>query len=82
MPQSAEQVLQQEYLLARAKILELAATLDRIQRAEGQVEQHPQMQLLQKGFQILTSDSRDRAEQVQLLFSRQYASDWRKTFGV
>lgn len=82
MPQSAEQILQQEYLLARSKILELAATLDRIQRAEGQVAQHPQMQLLQQGFQILTSDSRDRAEQVQLLFSRQYAANWRTTFGV
>lgn len=84
MPQTSEQILQQEYLLARAKILELAATLDRIDRAQGDVQEHPQMKLLQQGFKILTdrADPSSRAEQVQLLFSRQYAEDWRKTFGV
>lgn len=82
MPQTAEQVLQQEFLLARAKILELAATLDRIERAGGGVDQHPQMQLLHHGFQILTSDNPERAQQVQLLFSRQYATDWRQKMGV
>lgn len=84
MPQTSEQILQQEYLLARAKILELAATLDRIDRAQGSVQTHPQMQLLQQGFKILIDESQpdSRAEQVQLLFSRQYAEDWRKTFGV
>jgi hypothetical protein len=82
MPQTAEQVLQQEFLLARAKILELAATLDRIERAGGNVDEHPQMQLLRRGFQILSSDSEERAQQVQLMFSRQYATDWRQTMGV
>lgn len=89
MAQTSEQILQQEYLLARAKILELAATLDRIDRAGGDVGAHPQMKLLQQGFKILTDSdqsssdqSQSRAEQVQLLFSRQYANDWRQTFGV
>ncbi len=84
MAQTSEQILQQEYLLARAKILELAATLDRIDRAQGNVEDHPQMKLLQQGFKILTDSAApaSRAEQVQLLFSRTYAEDWRKTFGV
>ena len=84
MPQTSEQILQQEYLLARAKILELAATLDRIDRAGGDVQEHQQMKLLQQGFKILTDSAApsSRAEQVQLLFSRQYAEDWRQTFGV
>lgn len=82
MPPTAEQVLQQEFLLARARILELAATLDRIQRAGGQVEQHPQMQLLRRGFEVLTGQSDERAQQVQLLFSRHYAADWRREFGI
>ncbi len=84
MPQTSEQILQQEFLLARSKILELAATLDRIERAQGNVAEHPQMKLLQSGFKILTdtSPTASRAEQVQLLFSRQYSQDWRKTFEV
>ncbi len=82
MPQTSEQILQQEFLAARAKILELAATLDRIDRAGGSVGDHPQMQLLQRGFNILREPSNNRAEQVQLLFSREYASDWRQKFGV
>lgn len=82
MPHSAEQILQQEFLLARARILELAATLDRIERAEGQVAEHPQMRQLRQGFEILTSTSDERAQQVQLLFSRQYSEDWRREFGV
>ncbi|MGN6545236.1 MAG: hypothetical protein ACTHK7_09330 [Aureliella sp.] len=82
MSQTAEQILRQEYLLARAKILELAATLDRIERASGNVDDDPQMQLLRRGFQILTGEDGDRAKQVQMLFSRPFADDWRKTLGV
>ena len=82
MPLPAEQVLQQEFLLARARILELAATLDRIERAQGDVNSHPQMQLLRRGFEVLTGEEPERAQQVQLLFSREYATDWRQTFGV
>lgn len=84
MPQTSEQILQQEFLLARSKILELAATLDRIDRAQGNVAEHPQMKLLQSGFKILTDAAgpESRAEQVQLLFSRQYSDAWRQTFGI
>lgn len=82
MPQTSEQVLQSEYLLARAKILELAATLDRIERAGGNLSSHPQMQLLQRGFHILIGDQNERAQQVQMLFSREYSSQWRQTMGV
>ena len=82
MTHTAEQVLQQEFLLARARILELAATLDRIDRAAGDVAGHPQMQLLRRGFDVLTGDGQERAQQVQLLFSREYLSDWRQTFGI
>jgi hypothetical protein len=86
MPNTAEQILQQEFLLARSKILELAATLDRIDRAGGNVTDHPQMKLLHSGFKILTDTAgpgaESRAEQVQLLFSRHYAENWRETYGV
>ena len=82
MTHTAEQILEQEFLLARAKILELAATLDRIDRAGGNVDQQPQMQLLRRGFAILSGGGNERAEQVQLLFSREYSADWRQTLDV
>jgi hypothetical protein len=82
MPHSASQVLQQEFLLARAKILELAATLDRIDRAEGNVDGLPHRQLLQQGFEILIGDQGQRAQRVQMLFSRHYSADWRQTMDV
>ncbi|MCC6509555.1 MAG: hypothetical protein IT423_10635 [Pirellulaceae bacterium] len=94
MPHTSEQILQQEFLLARAKILELAATLDRIERAGGDVSALPQRKLLEQGFNLLISPLADtgqagtgqagpsRAEQVQLLFSREYSDQWRQTFGV
>lgn len=82
MLHTVEQVLQQEFLVARAKILELAATLDRIDRADGDAENHPQVKLLRQGFEILLGPAAQRAEQVQLLFSRQYAADWRNTLNV
>lgn len=82
MSHTAEQILRQEFLLARAKILELAATLDRIERAGGIIDDDPQMQLLRRGFQILTGEEGERAKQVQMLFSRPFADDWRRTLGV
>ncbi len=84
MPQTAEQILQQEFLIARSKILELAAILDRLERASGDVSTHPQMTLLHRGLEILTSEpsQASRAEKMQLLFSREYKADWRKSMGV
>lgn len=74
------QVLDREFLLVRAKILEIAAALDRIDRAEGDLPQTDQRQLLDKGIEELLKDSPDRAEAVQLLFSREYQSAWREDF--
>ena len=65
----AEQVLAEEFLLARSKILDLAATLDRLQRAEGTVENLDKRQLLQQGLEILLDDQGDKAKRVQLLMS-------------
>ncbi len=39
-------------------------------------------QRLRDGLKILLSDDSERAERVQLLFSRDYDEGWRKRFGV
>jgi hypothetical protein len=81
---NSQQVLDREYLEIRGKILEVAASLDRLERAAGDVAQDPRMTLIQQGLQI-TLQSNDaqgdsRAKQIQLLFSREYADSWRKEF--
>jgi len=77
---NSKQILDREFLEIRAKILQIAASLDRIDRADGDVEEDEKLELLRKGILILMSDSPDRAEQVQLLFSREYDESWREAF--
>jgi hypothetical protein len=79
---TAPQVFNREFLEVRAKILELAASLDRLDRSEGAVADDPRMGRVREALQTLLSETPDRAERVQLLFSREYDAAWRKKFGV
>ena len=75
-PLSAAAVLNREFFELRAKVLELAASLDRLQRAEGSVADDARLAKLHRGIEILLSEQESRAERVQLLFSRPYNEDW------
>lgn len=81
-PLTAPQILDREFLEIRAKLLELAASFDRLDRAEGTVSGDSRESLIQEGLKILQSDEENRAEQLQLLFSRQYDEQWRENLGV
>ena len=78
---SAE-VLEQEFLPIRAKILEVAAALDRLDRGTGSLASDTRRAQIQAAIQILLRPEDDRAEQVQLIFSRQYKDDWREKFDI
>jgi hypothetical protein len=78
---NSRQILDREYLEIRAKILELAASLDRMQRSGG-LPEDPRIELIGRGLDLLQTDVDNRAEQVQLLFSRAYENDWRSAFGL
>ena len=80
-PMSAEQILDREFLQLRAKILELAASFDRLDRAAGAANQE-RLDRLRRALDILQEARADRAEQVQLLFSREYHPDWKSQFGL
>lgn len=80
--QTSEAVLDHEYLPTRAKILEIAASLDRIQRAVGDVSDAPRLKQLQAAVVSLLEDEPGRAERVQLFFSRTYDHRWRDTFKI
>jgi hypothetical protein len=80
---AASQILTESFLEVRAKLLEVAATLDRIERSDDAGEPLPpeaqvQRQQLDTAIEILLSEGSDRAERLQKLFSRQYESDWRQ----
>lgn len=63
MPQNKQQILQSEYLAARAKILELAATLDRLEAAGGSLDEDASLKRsrLEAGIRLLL----DPAQTVQ-----------------
>jgi hypothetical protein len=79
--QSSEQILDSEFLVIRAKILEIAAALDRIYRAGG-TPSDQRLAKLKEGINILLSKDDNRAEQVQLLFSREFDENWRANLDV
>jgi hypothetical protein len=81
-PLSAPQVLDRVFLEVRARLLEIAAQLDRIDRAGGSVADDPRLARIRRGLELLREDRPDRAEQVQLLFSLPYEAEWRETFAL
>ncbi len=78
IPIAAAEVLEREFLGVRMRLIDVAAALDRIDRAEGWVADDPRLEKIRQALQILSGDRSDRAEKVQLLFSLPYQDDWRK----
>ncbi len=78
-PATQPQHLEREFLPIRAKILEIASALDRIQRAAEKEADDPRWEQLQAGIRLLQSKQPERAEEVQLLFSRSFDEQWRET---
>lgn len=81
-PLSAPEILNREFLEMRCKILDLAAAFDRLDRAEGSTTDDPRLTRLREGLAIVLKQPEDRAEQVQMLFSRAYDDSWREAFKV
>jgi hypothetical protein len=73
---SAPETLNREFLEIRCKILELAAAFDRLDRTEGSVSHDPRLAKLHEALKTLLEQTSDRAEQVQMIFSRDYDKDW------
>ena len=82
IPMAAAEVLDREFLQLRAKLIDLAAALDRIDRAEGSVADDPRLEKIRRALQILAGDTSGRAEELQLLFSLPHQDDWQKDCGL
>jgi hypothetical protein len=76
---TAAEVLEREFLNIRAKILEVGALLDRLDRAEGDLSD-PRRDRIDRAIAVLAQPHTGRAEQIQLIFSLDYAEDWQEKF--
>ena len=79
-PMTSEQVLDREFLEIRAKILQLGADLDRLDRSSGSVAKDARLALVQRGLQTLLETEDGRAERIQMIFSRPYQPDWQQDY--
>jgi hypothetical protein len=79
-PLPALKALDQFYLEARARLLDLAAILDRIHRGADapSVADDPRMARIREALDILSDPSGGRAERIQRLFSIDYDPNWLK----
>ncbi len=84
-PLTAQETLDREFLLIRAKLLEIAAALDRVQRGSGSsVDDDSRLAQIDQAIRILrapeNADAADRAHAIQLVFSLPYSESWRDQF--
>lgn len=78
-PLPAARALDQFFLDARCRVLDLAAILDRIDRgADPTVTIDSRVKLLYDALAVLLGDGPDRAERVQKIFSHAYDPAWEK----
>jgi len=82
MPLSASETLDREYLEIRAKLLQVAASLDRLERGAGDVSADPRLAKLRDAVDVLADGSPHRAERLQMAFSLPYHDEWRTRLGL
>jgi hypothetical protein len=79
-PLPAPKVLDAFYLEARARLLDLAAILDRIGRGADAAElnRDPRLAKIRQALKVLHDAPEKRAEQIQRLFSLEYEAGWER----
>ena len=79
-PLPANKALDQYFLEVRCKLLEVAASLDRVGRGvdANAVAQDPRMDRIRSALEVLLDRSGGRAERIQQIFSLEYDPNWEK----
>ncbi|HEY2761715.1 MAG TPA: hypothetical protein VGI75_13255 [Pirellulales bacterium] len=75
---TASDMLDREFLELRAGLLQVAAQLDRIDRAAGSAADDLRMRRIHQAIETLSKIGPNRAEQIQLIFSRPYEENWKE----
>jgi len=79
---TAQAVLDREFLTIRCRLIDLAAALDRVDRADGSVADDPRIKQIRQGLAILGSNQATRTEQVQMILSLPYDPEWRTKYAM
>ena len=79
-PLPAPRALEQYFFEARSKLLDLAAILDRVGRGDnpGAAAADPRAAKVHRALEVLLSDTPNKAELVQQLFSLEYDPNWKR----
>ena len=75
-PLPAGRALDMFFLDARSRLLDLAATLDRLDRGDGSAAADPRLEKVRQALLTLLENGSGRAERVQRIFSLDYDADW------
>ena len=77
-PITAPKALDNYFLEARSKLLDLAAILDRINRGSEStgVAGDPRLEKIRQALEVLHDPSGGRAERIQEIFSLEYDAGW------
>ena len=77
-PLPATRALDQYFLDVRSRLLDVAAILDRVGRGGGTeaTASDPRLARIRTAIEILHSDTPNRAELIQKLFSLDYDPEW------
>ncbi|MGH9677664.1 MAG: hypothetical protein ACRD36_11235 [Candidatus Acidiferrum sp.] len=78
-PLASSKALEDYFLEARSKLLDLAAILDRIGRGAGaNGAEDARLAKVRRALEVLRDQSGGRAEHVQQIFSLEYVAGWEK----
>jgi hypothetical protein len=79
-PLPAATALDNYFLEARSKLLDLAAILDRIGRGRdaAAVAADPRLERIRRALEVLRDESGGRAERIQQIFSLEYQPNWER----
>ncbi|HEV3435834.1 MAG TPA: hypothetical protein VG122_00650 [Gemmata sp.] len=79
-PLPTPRALEQYFLEARCKLLDLAAILDRFGRGEHLevAESDPRVARIDKALGVLLSEAPNKAELIQQIFSLEYDPNWNR----
>jgi hypothetical protein len=76
----AKVILDRTFLQMRCRVLDLAADLDRLDRASEPhaISDDERLRKLRQAMETLLESRSDRAQQVQMIFSDPYESNWHR----
>lgn len=78
----AQAVFDREFLTIRARLIELAAAFDRVDRASGSAAEDPRRGQIRQSLEILLDGQSGRAERIQMAFSLPYDPEWQTKYAM